>query len=492
MSYEAPEVRNVDATTLGILVTFSKYMDEESLKDGYFILLVNGEEKAFNIVLADSEKSGQSVDAPSYTRTLLLTYEGAEEDDKVQLAIDSRVQSYAGVAMEERYDSGELTVRAPEQVKTPAADTAAGEVDKNTEVMLSCETDGAKIYYTTDGSEPTDNSPLYTAPFFITQDVTVKAIAYKAGMLQSEVLTVSYTVPADEEQSFVPAKVTASKDGAAVYDGDTLTPGYLVLTTETPDAKIYYTTNGICPRDDPDPIEYTGPILLGPGTYFFRIRAFLNGQWSDGLPLHLTVTGEPVDAVTYTVTFETNGGSAVAAQTVNEGGKAVKPADPTKDGFDFAGWYKDADLTSVFDFDIPITSDTTVYARWNEKNSEPEPTVPVKEKYTVTFDLNGGILDGQTGTVTVEAEDGSTIILPAPTRDGFTFDCWESSEYKAGASYKVTGDRTFKAVWKSNGTEQNRNPGTGFAGRALWTALAAVSLVGLLAVFTVKKRRADR
>ena len=41
--------------------------------------------------------------------------------------------------------------------------------------------------------------------------------------------------------------------------------------------------------------------------------------------------------MTHTVTFDSNGGSAVDAQTVDDGGKAVKPADPTRDGYTFAG-----------------------------------------------------------------------------------------------------------------------------------------------------------
>lgn len=68
-----------------------------------------------------------------------------------------------------------------------------------------------------------------------------------------------------------------------------------------------------------------------------------------------------------TVTFDTDGGSSVADQLVFNGGKATAPANPTKDTKTFAGWYKDAELTTVFDFatDI-ITADTTIYAKWTD------------------------------------------------------------------------------------------------------------------------------
>ena len=67
-----------------------------------------------------------------------------------------------------------------------------------------------------------------------------------------------------------------------------------------------------------------------------------------------------------TVTFEVNGGSAVEAQTVAWGGTLVKPADPTRDGFTFAGWYTDAALTQAYDFNATVTGDLTLYAKWTE------------------------------------------------------------------------------------------------------------------------------
>ena len=74
----------------------------------------------------------------------------------------------------------------------------------------------------------------------------------------------------------------------------------------------------------------------------------------------------------YTVKFESNGGTAVADQTVNYNEKVVKPADPTKSGYVFKGWFKDSDLTEEYDFNTSVTSDLTLYAKWGE----PEPTTP--------------------------------------------------------------------------------------------------------------------
>ncbi len=66
----------------------------------------------------------------------------------------------------------------------------------------------------------------------------------------------------------------------------------------------------------------------------------------------------------FTVTFNSNGGNAVAAQTVNEGEKATKPDDPTKADNVFGGWYEDADCTKEYDFSKAVDKDITLYAKW--------------------------------------------------------------------------------------------------------------------------------
>lgn len=67
----------------------------------------------------------------------------------------------------------------------------------------------------------------------------------------------------------------------------------------------------------------------------------------------------------YTVTFDSDGGSAVTAQTVEYGSKATEPSPaPTKSDYTFGGWYSDAELTTAFDFNTAIVADTTLYAKW--------------------------------------------------------------------------------------------------------------------------------
>ena len=70
------------------------------------------------------------------------------------------------------------------------------------------------------------------------------------------------------------------------------------------------------------------------------------------------------DQSTYTVTFETNGGSEIASQNVKKGGHVVFPDIPTKEGFGFAGWYADKECSKEFDFSQEINSSITIYACW--------------------------------------------------------------------------------------------------------------------------------
>ncbi|MCL1873843.1 MAG: cadherin-like beta sandwich domain-containing protein, partial [Clostridiales bacterium] len=71
-------------------------------------------------------------------------------------------------------------------------------------------------------------------------------------------------------------------------------------------------------------------------------------------------------ATSYTLTFDSNGGSMITSQKVGAGSKITKPANPTKDGFKFIGWFSDAALTKEYDFNATVSSSLTLYAKWEE------------------------------------------------------------------------------------------------------------------------------
>lgn len=70
-------------------------------------------------------------------------------------------------------------------------------------------------------------------------------------------------------------------------------------------------------------------------------------------------------ATYYTVTFDVDGGSAVASQSIRSGGLVEEPEDPTKATYTFGGWYADSGFLTAWNFATDtITADTTIYAKW--------------------------------------------------------------------------------------------------------------------------------
>ena len=74
----------------------------------------------------------------------------------------------------------------------------------------------------------------------------------------------------------------------------------------------------------------------------------------------------------WTVAFNSNGGSACDTKFVaTADGKLVKPADPTRDGYTFGGWFTDEACTRAYDFSTPVTADLTLYAKWTKNAVNP-------------------------------------------------------------------------------------------------------------------------
>ena len=77
-----------------------------------------------------------------------------------------------------------------------------------------------------------------------------------------------------------------------------------------------------------------------------------------------TTLGDAVAITPQSVAFNSNGGSSVATQYVNNGGTVSAPSDPTKSGFVFGGWFQESGLSTPVDWSAAITADKTYYAKW--------------------------------------------------------------------------------------------------------------------------------
>ncbi|MEG0324087.1 MAG: BspA family leucine-rich repeat surface protein, partial [Raoultibacter sp.] len=144
----------------------------------------------------------------------------------------------------------------------------------------------------------------------------------------------------------------------------------------------------------------------------------------------------------YQITYETNGGSAVAAHNADYGSKLTQPT-CTKLGYTPDGWFSDVGLTTKWDFAVnTVTGDTKLYAKWKANT------------YTIVFDANGGTgtMADQTGVVYGAA---TNLNANTYTKEGHTFAGWAMSatgsvQYTDGAqvtSLVASGETTLYAKW---------------------------------------------
>ena len=155
---------------------------------------------------------------------------------------------------------------------------------------------------------------------------------------------------------------------------------------------------------------------------------------------------ENPNPITYTVTFAANGENVEnlpEPQKVKEGECAVEPVAPSREGFDFTGWYTDEKAETPFDFSSKITSDIVLYAGWKE-------IVKPDVYYTVTFEANGENVENLPEPQKVK--EGESAVEPvAPSREGFDFTGWytdEKAETSFDFSSKITSDLVLYAGWK--------------------------------------------
>lgn len=151
-------------------------------------------------------------------------------------------------------------------------------------------------------------------------------------------------------------------------------------------------------------------------------------------PDETTVTTDPADD-TVTVTFDYRDGSAPVSSTLKTGDTVAEPEKPSREGYDFAGWFTDEALSVAATFG-EVKADVTYYAAWTPHGY-----------FLVSFDSLGG-----SSVAALAVESGKTVAKPAdPTREGYTFagwftdrECTKSFDF----STAVTENMTLFAGWK--------------------------------------------
>ena len=187
---------------------------------------------------------------------------------------------------------------------------------------------------------------------------------------------------------YVDPEFTAKYDFATVLEADKTIYAKFELTS-TPIGDIYVRYDVLHIKQLPDgtydlanaEVEHlsakkdttvTAVIKDYRATHHVNVNRTLSKLTGTAIQPYMGVDGKPVytilsvyyDLDEHTLTFDTLGGSRVAPVTVRHGLTVAKPADPVYGGFLFDGWYTDKTFRTLYNFASPLTTDTTVYAKW--------------------------------------------------------------------------------------------------------------------------------
>ncbi len=260
--YKEPLIITDDMVLKAIAV--SEGWQTSEIKEKAYAVYVN--ETPYIVKTKDGNRMKIELKSFSTDATIHYTLDGttptrasAVYSEEIVLTKDTTVKAIA--VSERRKDSALLDeLVLVRHTPDPVANIAGGEVTIGTEIILSGNPE-AKIYYTTNGTEPTEESTLYENPIIVNEEITIKAFAVEEGYLNSGVVNLKYTVP-----KVINPEIT--------FGEDFLGGKSVVITSATENAKIYYTLDGSDPGLN-SPV-YEEPIRLTETT-FVKAFAVLEG-----------------------------------------------------------------------------------------------------------------------------------------------------------------------------------------------------------------------
>jgi uncharacterized repeat protein (TIGR02543 family) len=309
------------------------------------------------------------------------------------------------------------------QAAAPEFDPPQATMFSDTDVFLSCATEGAEIYYTMDGSTIIDDPVLYNGtPISLSghgTSVTIYAYAVKEGMQQSETGVARYTLDYSNVQT------PQFSEPAGTYPNDM----QVELQCVTPGAVIYYSTDGYLPTTDSD--EYEDPIDIAGDLSDVIITAF---AWKEGMDQSNYVQARykidySLREYTLTANSAGNGGVRIGTSggygssdtaTVNHGIAQTIQANPDT-GYIFNQWNITSGTGTIADSG---SASTTVTLENGNAAATASFTLKTYE-LTVNAGSHGTITAPSPTTKTVDHGSPTTITAVADT--GYSFDQWTTS-----------------------------------------------------------------
>lgn len=275
--------------------------------------------------------------------------------------------------------------------------------------------------YTSNGTFTSNITKSSDAPYTFTTSASARFVRMNIQRSSTDPETYMMTKASEWPNEYVPFVVASSYNITYVINGHGTQPA-AATGTKLPNPLPILTAEGYEFGGWYTDSELTTPAVAGAS---ISADTTLYAKWTQ--------------VATYTVTFNSNGGSAVASQSVMSGNLATRPTDPTKTNYVFVDWYSDEELTTIFSFGTAILNDTTLYAKWR---SEETPT------YTIYFEENGGstVVD-----LTNQTEIPSS--LPTPTKLNYSFGGWYTDSgltTQAVVGTTLNANITLYAKWNEN------------------------------------------
>ncbi len=198
------------------------------------------------------------------------------------------------------------SINSISQVATPAFTPAPGTYTSAQSVAISSATPSVTIYYTTNGSTPTTSSAVYSGPIAVSSSETIEAIATASGFSNSSVASAAYVINA--AATSLAASPTFSP-GAGTYSSAQA----VSISSATPSATIYYTTNGTTPTTSST--VYSGPIAVSSSETIEAI-ATASGFSNSPVAIAAYLINVATTSQTASPTFTPGAGAYASAQSV--------------------------------------------------------------------------------------------------------------------------------------------------------------------------------
>ncbi|MBW3087468.1 InlB B-repeat-containing protein [Bifidobacterium sp. 82T24] len=389
---------------------------------------------AFGMTIAANAAETETSEAATSATTSAPSQTGAAATQSAKTAA-SAAENKTPAATATPKATEPAAPQTPAEPTTPTESQSAAPKTPATEAQTTApqQTPAAKTETQSKSGEQPETSPAATAPAvnkynLAGQDGTVVVVAPDANNAQIETNLNMFLGGYDFAE---PAESNGAWTIQATLKSDHLSSGWTMVMSKF---------SWLNP-----PVKATDFDKTWAGTNYTATFTYDNTtqKWTLTTPVKLAVKTEaqPIKK-TYTLTFESNGGSETQAQKVETGKKASKPADPTRQGYKFAGWYTDAALTKAVDWsDFTLTDDTTVYAKWTqEANPQPAPEV----KLTITGK------DVKNGKLTLKVGESRNLVGTIDVKSLQGTNGKTSSDAKSGQDVNMGNNFRIPTRWTSS------------------------------------------